>query len=314
MSNLFTSMSVASNALDVYRQALDVVQNNLMNSNTPGYAKQTLALSAQPFDLTSGMPGGVAAMGVESARDEYAEQEVRRQTQTLGWFTGQAEGLSTFESSFDVTGQSGLPLALNNLIQGFSAWSVNPTSGDARQSVIDYATTFASQVSSLSTSLSGAANSVQSQIRDTVDQINKLASSIALFNSQRAANPNDAGQDANLHANLEELSKLVDITTLNNSDGTVSVVLGSGSALVLGDTAYSVTAGLGDNSKLANPQGMQPTVITDWQGKGHHPRASRGGDARRLARCPQPRARFHHRRWPADRIAQHPGQDVRRYG
>jgi flagellar hook-associated protein 1 FlgK len=84
MSNLMTSMATAGNALDVYQQALTVVQNNITNSTTPGYATQSLNLVAQPLDVAGGLAGGVAAQGLESARDEYAEEEVRRQLQSLG--------------------------------------------------------------------------------------------------------------------------------------------------------------------------------------------------------------------------------------
>ena len=63
MSNLLTSLATAGHALDVYQQALNVVQNNITNSTTPGYATQSLNLASQPFDVASGLAGGVAAQG-----------------------------------------------------------------------------------------------------------------------------------------------------------------------------------------------------------------------------------------------------------
>src|SRR5208337_37569 len=92
MSSLIASMATAGNALDVYQQALTVVQNNITNSSTPGYATQSLNMVAQPFDVASGLAGGVAAQGLESSRDEYAEEEVRRQLQSLGTYETQASG------------------------------------------------------------------------------------------------------------------------------------------------------------------------------------------------------------------------------
>ena len=84
MSNLVTSMATAGNALNVYQQALNVIQNNITNSATPGYATQSLNMVARPFDVAGGLAGGVAAQGLASARDDYAEEEVRRQLQSLG--------------------------------------------------------------------------------------------------------------------------------------------------------------------------------------------------------------------------------------
>jgi len=56
MSNLMASMATAGNALDVYQQALTVVQNNITNSSTPGYATQSLNMVAQPLDVAAVSP------------------------------------------------------------------------------------------------------------------------------------------------------------------------------------------------------------------------------------------------------------------
>ena len=92
MSSLIASMATAGNALDVYQQALTVVQNNITNSTTPGYATESLNLAAQPLDVAGGLAGGVASQGLASARDEYAEEEVRRQLQSLGTYETQSFG------------------------------------------------------------------------------------------------------------------------------------------------------------------------------------------------------------------------------
>src|SRR5712691_6454507 len=126
MSNLLSSLATAGSALDVYQRALDVVQNNITNSTTPGYAKQSLNLEARSFDIAGGLAGGVAAHGLSSARDEYAEEEVRRQLQLQGRYEMQAQGTASIESLFNVSGNSGVSADLNQLFQSFSAWSVSP--------------------------------------------------------------------------------------------------------------------------------------------------------------------------------------------
>src|ERR1044071_545984 len=100
MSNLLASLGNAGNALGVYQQGLDLIQNNITNAGTAGYAKQTLDLKARPFDLAQGLAGGVAARGLVSARNEYAEDEVRRQVESLGRYQAQAEGAAKIEGEF----------------------------------------------------------------------------------------------------------------------------------------------------------------------------------------------------------------------
>jgi len=79
MSNLLASLTAGGNALDALQQALNVVQTNVSNASTPGYARQQALLTAQPMDIPAGLTGGVMFSGVQSARDNYADSAVQRQ-------------------------------------------------------------------------------------------------------------------------------------------------------------------------------------------------------------------------------------------
>ena len=267
MSNLMASMATAGNALDVYQRALTVVQNNITNSTTPGYATQSLNLSARPLDAAGGLAGGVAAQGLASARDEYAEEEVRRQLQSLGKYETQTSGVSSIESLFDVTGNSGIPADLNNLYSSFSAWAASPNSASARQMVIANAGNLASDVHSLAGSLAQVSDDVESQIGSTVTQIDQLAADIQQYNVERLRQgSSDPGSDANLHSSLEQLSELVDVSVVNQPDGTVTVLMDGGSPLVAGASQYSISSGLAVPSGAANPQSPPSSQIFDSQG------------------------------------------------
>src|ERR1035438_1600989 len=107
MGNLLTSLLNSTNALNVFSRGLQVVQNDVTNSSTPGYVKQTQTFEALPFDVSTGAPGGVAAGAVESSRDLFAEQNVRTAQSALGFSQQQATDLSQLSSLFDVSGTSG---------------------------------------------------------------------------------------------------------------------------------------------------------------------------------------------------------------
>jgi flagellar hook-associated protein 1 FlgK len=254
MSNLLASLHAAGTALDVYQQALGVVQNNITNSTTPGYAKQSLNLSALPLDSAAGLAGGVSARGLASARDEYAEEEVRRQLQALGRLDGQAQGTASIEGLFDVSGGSGMSADLDKLFQSFSAWSVSPSDAGARQSVVASAGNLADDVRGMAESLAKVSQNVQDQIGSTVATINQLDATIQQYNQQRVQKGNsDPGADANVHAALEQLSELANITTVTQADGSITVLLDGGSPLVVGQTAFAISA---DSTGR----------ILDWQG------------------------------------------------
>jgi flagellar hook-associated protein 1 FlgK len=243
MPNLLASLSSAGNALDVFQQALSVVQNNVNNSSTPGYATQSLNLQAQPFVVTGGLTGGVAAQGLQDSRDDYAEEQVQQQTQTLGLYTAQAQATGTIQSFFDVTGTGGLPTALNNLLSAFSAWSTTPTDPTARQSVLANAQSFAAAVNGLANSLSGTSQQLDTQIGSTVSQINSIAAQIQQYNQQELRNgQQDPGAQAQLYSALDNLSQLTNFSTVKQPDGTISVLLGGGNALVMGTQVNALSS------------------------------------------------------------------------
>src|SRR5438105_14922579 len=98
--SLIASLNTAGHTLAAFQEALSNVQNNISNVNTPGYASQSVNLTAQQFDIVGGFAGGVAAQGLHSARDEYAEEEVRRQLSTLGMYETQTQGTDTISGNF----------------------------------------------------------------------------------------------------------------------------------------------------------------------------------------------------------------------
>jgi len=267
MSSLLASLSTAGNALDVYQQALSVIQNNITNASTPGFAKQSLNLVAQPFDLNGGLIGGVAARGLTSARDEYADEEVRRQLQSLGLWESRTQSTAKIENLFDVSGTSGVPANLNALFQSFSAWSVSPNSVASRQSVIANAGNLAADIQKLASSLQQTSGTIANQIDSTVSQINQLAGQIQQYNVERARqSSNDPGQDANVHAALEQLSELADISTVTQADGSITVLLSGGAPLVVGESQYAISSGLSVPSGALNQKAPPSSQILDDQG------------------------------------------------
>jgi flagellar hook-associated protein 1 FlgK len=254
MSSLLTMMG---GALDAFQQALTVTQNNISNASTPGYARQSVNLEALPMDVASGLAGGVAAAGLDNSRDQYAEEQVQRQTQTLGQYTAQAQTTGTIQSLFDASGTSGIAADLSSLFQSFSAWSVTPSDATARQSVIDSASTVASDVQGLANSLSQNQQQLDSGIASTTSQINTIAAQVQAYNAARVTESTpDPGQDAQLYSALDNLSQLTNFSAVTQADGTVTLLLGGGSPLVVGSQQYALSA-------TSSPAGAQ---ILDSQG------------------------------------------------
>lgn len=259
MGNLFTSLLNSSNALNVYSAALETTENNVVNASTPGYAKQVQVLTALPFDLSVGLPGGVADGATLSSRNAFAEQSVREQQSQLGYQKQIATDLTRLQSYFDLSSTSGISSSMDGLFNSFSQLSINPNDTVSRQAVLNQAQQVAQSFQHTAAGLGSATNAVDDETRATVDNINRLAGQIAQFNSQRSANAYmavDAGVDASLNSTLEELSQYVDFKALQQPDGSVTVYMGGQTPIVLGDTTTPLEADFsGGRTAIRNPQG-----------------------------------------------------------
>jgi len=211
----------------------------------------------------------VAAQGLQDSRDDYAEEQVQQQTQTLGLYTAQAQATGTIQSFFDVTGTGGLPTALNNLLSAFSAWSVTPNDPTAEQTVLSSAQSLAGSVNGLANSLSSTSQQLDSQIGSTVSQINNIATQIQQYNQQvLKGNGPDPGAQAQLYSALDNLSQLTNFTTVQQTDGTMTVMLGGGDPLVIGNqvNALSASDSVDTNPAPTYPNAPPTAHILDSQG------------------------------------------------
>lgn len=263
MGNLLVSLFNTANAIGVYNRALETTENNVTNVNTPGYAKQIQVLTALPFDPSVGLPGGVAAGPTESTRNAFAESSVRDQQSQLGYHQQIAADLSQIEAFFDPSSNAGIPAAVSALFQSFSQLSINPNDTVSRQAVLDKAKDVAQTFRHTFNGITGAASAIGREMRSGIDTINRLAGQIAEINATRRANAlsaTDAGTDATLNSDLEELSQWVDFNALQQPDGSVTVYIGGQTPLVIGNRTYDIQADFsGPQIRIVSAQGADIT-------------------------------------------------------
>jgi flagellar hook-associated protein 1 len=267
MSNLFATLRTASDMLEVYQKGLQVVQNNIGNANTPGYARRRMPLVAQRFEPDAGIAGGVRAGPLENARNALAERIVQRQMERLGYAGAQAELLGGIEGAFPVSGDRGVPGALNALFRSFSAWSLTPNDANARAAVVEEARGVVQAFADAAAQLAEASRMAEVRLQDTVGQINTLVSRLRDANAEvRDGSRDDAGLDARVHATLEELSGLVNFTVLQQADGTMTVLAGGMAPLLVGNRQYPLSIEFAQPADPAWPDGPAPVRVLDAGG------------------------------------------------
>jgi flagellar hook-associated protein 1 FlgK len=268
MSGLFSNLNTSATALAAFERSLEVAQNNVTNASTAGFAKQVPTLNALPFHPQTGLLGGVQAGDPQSTRDEFLEQAVRYQTGLLSNFQAQAQSLGGVEPIFDVTGKTGIVAALNSMFQSFSAWSASPDSAEARQDVLSKAQDLGASFQQAASILSSVTSNLNDKIGSSADQINALAAQVRDYNLKRNQTQGvDAGLDAHLHDTLESLSGLANITARFESDGSVTLLMGGQTPLVIGTHQYSLQSAYFDTGTPVNPNATPAAHILDVNGQ-----------------------------------------------
>ena len=215
-----------------------------------------------------GSGGGVRAGEVQSARSEYAEQSVRRQSALLGQSQQSVNSLTALESVFDVSGKSGIAGALSNAFASFSAWAQSPTDTIARQHVIERATDVARTFQQTAEALSNLAQDTDRQLQQTVDEINHLAGQLRECNHRVLQGArDDAGLNAQMNATLEELSQYTEITALWQPNGSVSVLMNGQTPLVLDDRQYQVGLRFTQPADAMYPDSRPSATIVSADGR-----------------------------------------------
>ncbi len=269
MSNLLSALDASANALSVFQNALSVTSNNIANSSTPGYVKQTPQLQSLPFDNAQGVGGGVTSGPVQNARDTYAEQAVQGAATNLGTWQQLVSTLQPVQSTFNVNGQSGIPAALSQFYQITSTWATNTSDTTNQQAVINAAQTVVQAFQQQSAQLSQATVTADRQASNLVGQVNSLAAQIQKDNvqlAQQGGSPDPALQ-ADVYNTLQQLSQIVPITSFTQTDGSMTVLLGGQSPLVIGQTLNKISSHVMVPANATNPSGPPSAQVLDSSGQ-----------------------------------------------
>jgi flagellar hook-associated protein 1 len=239
--SLFSTLISTTSSMQAYEKSLNVIQNNVSNADSPAFARQQLQFVPRRFDPRNSLTGGVDAGALLSSRDEYTERNLWRQNQALGRSAQRSADLAQIEPFFPVSENAGVGGALNSFFASVSSWSINPNDPASRQVVLERADYLARTFNQNAEALGDASNAADRQIRNTVDEVNRLTAHLQKLNVEFRGDRRkveDAGLDADLHATLEDLSELVDFNLIRQEDGSVQVFFGGQTPLVLGDKSF----------------------------------------------------------------------------
>ena len=257
MGSVNGAFSIITSALNADQAALNVVANNVANSNTTGYTRQVPNWRENdPISISGTTVGtGATETGATSVRDRVLEQRLNQQQQLASASDSRLSALETIQALFTPsTGSSGssagdIGTDITAFFDSFSSLEADPASDAFRESVLSAASTLAGDISNAAASLTSQRSSLDQQINGIVSQVNAFTTSLAKLNQQIQTLP--AGSDAGAledqrQQDLLELSQLIGINQISTENNGIAITTTTGQLLASQGTSQRLTSGLVD--------------------------------------------------------------------
>jgi flagellar hook-associated protein 1 FlgK len=240
-------LSIGSRAMTANYAALQVTGNNIANSNTAGYSRQSVELETAGGQFSgSGFFGkGVNVATVTRAHSDFLTREAATSSSIAASDAARSDQLQQLESVFP-TGAAGIGYAAATAFSAFADVASNPQDASARQVALARVGDLAAQFRSASDQLDSLQSGVTVDLKTAVKSVNTLTQQIADLNRQ-IANAKGTGHDPNdlldqRDSAINDLSQYVQVTTVAADDGSTSVFMSGGQKLVLGGNATTLAA------------------------------------------------------------------------
>ena len=258
---LVTSLS----GLRAYQAALATTSHNIANVGNEDYSRQRVELNARlPEQFGSEYIGqGVDVQDIKRIIDDF-------NTVNLRDFTSSTSRLSLFESyasrveNLIADDQAGLMPALDTFFNALNDVANDPSANAPRVALLGATEILETRFNSLAEDLAEIQDEVEGRIRGEVDEINAITTELARLNDTINRLSGSQNRPADLldqrDALIKQLAEKISVNVVEQNDGTLNILAGTGQLLVTGSVSVNL---------VAQPDAAQPDrVAVALQGSG----------------------------------------------
>lgn len=225
---------IGKSALFASQTALTVTSNNIANANTPGYNRQDVILNiANPINSGAGMIGmGVTTEGIRSSYDKFIQAQLLGQQQNQGRSASMDQAWGQVEQVFNEAKGVGLSSSLNDYFNAWQDVATNPASQPPRTVLLQRAKALVTSAQTIERSMLDTLNGANTGLTDGARQVNTLAANIADLNQRITQQESGSGRATAFDLRdqrgqkLDELAKLVDFSSFEDNNGSLTVTVG----------------------------------------------------------------------------------------
>lgn len=247
-------LNTALSGLAAFQRSLDTTSNNISNVNTEGYSRQRAELATRPEQFIGGnfVGTGVYVANIARSYDQFITGQVRASNSAFG----EVDRFHSLSAQIDnITAADGTSLApaMKSFFNAVHEVADDPSSIPARQVMLSEAEALTQSFNTLNGRFEEIRDQVNVDMGNMVNDLNSYAKEIADLNVKIVADigrargeqlPNELMDQRD--ALLNKIAKLIDVSVVNQQDGSISVFIGKGQSLVLSDYAAKLSIGNSD--------------------------------------------------------------------
>jgi flagellar hook-associated protein 1 FlgK len=270
MRSTFGGLNTMVRGLSANQMSLDTVGHNITNASVEGYSRQSVNLAATPSQDVSSMYGysqvgtGVDAVSITRARDVFADKAYWNDNSNLSYSDARQTNYGKLEALYNDSTDTGLQSDINKFWSSWKALATDAgssTTTTTRQTVRDTGDQLAQNIQSSTQQTQTLITDNNSQLKLQVNAVNTLTTNILALNKQILKAESNGSMANDLRDSrdkaVDSLSKLVQVTVDQKSNGTYSVI-SNGNTLV--DANNCLTLQVTDTANAS--YGVMDSTIT----------------------------------------------------
>ncbi|WP_028833976.1 MULTISPECIES: flagellar hook-associated protein FlgK [unclassified Pseudoalteromonas] len=240
----FNLLNIANSGIRANSELLQTTSKNIANVNTEGYVRERT-------EFTTMIDNQVGRGQTYRLLNEFAQKQLNRDTSNKSFFDQFVSEASRVDQIFSEKSNS-LSTSINSMFNNVQEALNQPSSTVARSLVMSDAQNLIDQMDRLAGIVSEQKAVVNEQLEIFSEEANTLIESISSLNQEIAGvhgtkNEADASSAYNERDKaIRDLSKLIDIETLDGPNGEKQVFMGTGEAVVMQNGSFNLFSISGD--------------------------------------------------------------------
>ena len=240
---LSQALSAALSGVNATQQGLSVIAGNVANANTPGYVDETVN---QVESTATGLNGtSVDVTGINRNLNTLLQSQLWTESSGGSYADTTANLYQQLQQIYGTPGSStSFDTIFNNFTTALQSLSTSPSSYSAQAAAVSSAQAVAQNLNSMTASVQQMRTQAEQGIATDVQSANSALQQIASINLQLEAAPADstsATLEDQRDQDVTQLSQLMNVRVVQNSDNQVSIFTGSGQQLVAGGQASQLS-------------------------------------------------------------------------